>query len=189
MLIYLFSYESSTLEVAYGLDTNSFLNAFFRMASRRGLPSDVLSDNGTNFVGANNELEELAAFEREKIQEKTTSYGVNWPFNPPFPPHFSGVHEVMIKAAKKGTYAILSNADVTDEELLIAVVGAEGLINSRPLTYKTVNPQDPVSPPTTFCTGSWEVGSYQTLWIIQPSILEDAGGESKNSFVISGIGG
>ena len=50
----------------------------------------------------------------------------------------------MIRAAKKAIYAILSCADVTDEELLSAVVGAEGLINSRPLTYQSVNPQDQV---------------------------------------------
>ncbi|XP_068696853.1 uncharacterized protein [Montipora foliosa] len=110
------------LEVAYGLDTDSFLNAFFRMVSRRGLPKDVLSDNGTNFVGANNELEELAGLDREKIQEKTACYGIKWHFNPPLAPHFSGVHEVMIKAAKKAIYAILSSADFTDEELLSAVV-------------------------------------------------------------------
>ena len=41
-------------------------------------------------------------------------------------------------------YAILSSADVTDEELLSAVVGAKGLINSCPFTYQSVNPQDPV---------------------------------------------
>lgn len=132
------------LEVAYGLDTDSFLNAFFRMVSRRGLPKDVLSDNGTNFVGANNELEKLAGLDGEKIQEKTACYGIKWHFNPPLAPHFSGVHEVMIKAAKRAIYAILSSADVTDEEFLSAVVGAEGLINSRPLTYQSVNPQDPV---------------------------------------------
>ena len=132
------------LEVAYDLDTDSFLNAFFRMVSQRGLPKDVLSDNGTNFVGANNELEELAGLDKGTIQEKTACYGVKWHFNPPLSPHFSGVHEVMIKAAKKAISAILSSADVTDEELLSAVVGAEGLINSRPLTYQSVNPQDPV---------------------------------------------
>jgi len=41
----------------------------------------------------------------------------------------------MIKAAKKAIYATLSSADVSDEELLSEVVGAEGLINSHPLTY------------------------------------------------------
>ena len=114
------------------------------MASRRGLPRDVLSDNGTNFVGANNELEELAALDGEKIQENTANYGVTWHFNPPYAPHFSGVHEVMVKAAKRAIYAILGSADITDEELLSDVVGAEGLINSRPLTYQSANPQDPV---------------------------------------------
>lgn len=49
-----------------------------------------------------------------------------------------------IKAAKKAVYAILSCADITDEELLGAVVGAEGLQNLRPLTYQSIHPQDPV---------------------------------------------
>ena len=38
------------LEMAFGLDTDSFLNAFYRMVNRRGLPREMLSDNGTNFV-------------------------------------------------------------------------------------------------------------------------------------------
>jgi len=133
------------LELAYSLSTDSFLNAFFRMASRRGLPEDMLSDNGTNFVGANNELRELTAvLNREEIQDRTANLGVKWHFNPPLGPHFSGVHEIMIKAAKRAIYAILSSADITDEELLSAIVGAEGLINSRPLTYQSASPKDDV---------------------------------------------
>ena len=34
------------LEIAYALDTDSFMNAFVRMVSRRGTPSYVISDNG-----------------------------------------------------------------------------------------------------------------------------------------------
>lgn len=139
------------LEMAYSLDTDSFLNAFYRMTSRRGLPQDMLSDNGTNFVGGNNELKELvASLDKDQIQDKTANQGVKWHFNPPPPagPHFSGVHEVMIKAAKRAIYTILSSADINDEELLSAIVGAEGLINSRPLTYQSANPSDivPLTP-------------------------------------------
>ena len=47
------------LELAYGLDTDSFMNAFYRMASRRGIPNEIYSDNGTNFKGAENELKAL----------------------------------------------------------------------------------------------------------------------------------
>ena len=34
-------------------------------------------------------------------------------------------HEKMIKAAKKAIYAILGKADVNDEELMTAIIGAE----------------------------------------------------------------
>lgn len=137
------------LEVAYGLDTDSFLNAFYRMASRRGLPEVMWSDNGTNFVGGNNELKELVRqLDKDRIQKSAANRGVSWHFNPPLAPHFGGAHEIMIKAAKKAIYAILASADITEEEFHSAVVGAEGLINSRPLTYQSANPEDliPLTP-------------------------------------------
>ena len=61
--------------------------------------------------------------------------------------------EVMIKAAKKAIVAILGNSDVTDEELMTAFTGAETLINSRPLTYQSANPQDdvPLTPNHLIC--------------------------------------
>jgi hypothetical protein len=82
--------------------------------------------------------------DRDKIQDRTSNLSVKWHFNPPLAPHFSGVHEVIIKAAKRAIYAILGSTDITDEELLSAIVGAEGLINSRPLTYQSANPKDNV---------------------------------------------
>ncbi|XP_053400439.1 uncharacterized protein LOC128545940 [Mercenaria mercenaria] len=47
------------LEIAYNLDTDSFMNTFYRFISRRGLPKLVVSDNGSNFIGAARELREL----------------------------------------------------------------------------------------------------------------------------------
>lgn len=67
----------------------------------------------------------------------------------------------MIKATRKAIYAILSRADVIDEKLLSAVVGVEDLMNSRPLTYQSVNPQDPVSlTPKHFLYASKGVGLH-----------------------------
>ncbi len=88
------------LEVAFSLSTDSFMNAFYRIAARRGMPSEMLSDNGTNFLGARNELEELAALDTLRIQRETAYHKVKWRFNPPAAPDFNGVQESMIKSAK-----------------------------------------------------------------------------------------
>ena len=138
------------LEMAYSLDTDSFINAFTRMVARRGKPTYVVSDNGTNFVGAERELRELVeAFDQEKIANKTTQdYAIEWKFNPPSAPHFGGVFEAMIKSAKKAIKAILGNADITDEELHTAICDAERLLNSRPITFVSSDPDDlsPLTP-------------------------------------------
>lgn len=81
------------LEVAFGLDTSAFLNAFYRMTNRRGLPVKILSDNGTNFVGGNRELKDLVkqlSNYQDAIVENTANKGIEWQFNPPLAPHWGG---------------------------------------------------------------------------------------------------
>ena len=75
--------------MAFGLDTDSFLNAFYRMVNRRGLPREMLSDNRTKFVAAERELRELVeALDQSKIAQSTANKGVMWHFKPPLAPHF-----------------------------------------------------------------------------------------------------
>ena len=145
------------LEMAYGLDVDCFLNALNRMINRRGLPEEILSDNGTNFVAANKELCELICKD-QNVQANTTSKGIKWTFNPPYAPHFGGVFEIMIKSAKRAIIAILNNADVKDEELKTAFCGAEALINSRPLTYQSADTKDnvPLTPNHFYYVAKWE---------------------------------
>ena len=133
------------LEMAYGLDTDAFLNAFYRMASHRGLPEEMYSDNGTNFKGADAELKSLLReLDENKIYQSIANKGVTWHLNPSLAPHFGGVQETMIKSTKKAIKAILGKTDINDKELTTAMIGAEGLINSRPLTYQSANPADDV---------------------------------------------
>ncbi|XP_071107331.1 uncharacterized protein [Haliotis cracherodii] len=131
--------------MAFGLDTDSFLNALFRMAHRRCMPKDVISDNGTNFVGAAKELKQLiSGLNSDVLKSNLANKSVKWLFNPPHAPYFGGVFESLVKSAKRAIYAILSSGDVSDEELMTAFTGAEALLNSRPLTYKSAHPQDHV---------------------------------------------
>ena len=123
------------LEMATSLETDAFLNALTRMVARRGWPKLMLSDNGSNYVGAAREIKELVDnMDQEKVQRLTSNQGIEWQFNPPEAPHFGGVFERMIQSAKRAIYAILKEADVNDEELQTVFTGAESLLNSRPLT-------------------------------------------------------
>ncbi|KAK3736479.1 hypothetical protein QZH41_005829 [Actinostola sp. cb2023] len=64
------------LEIAYSMDTDAFLNAFYRMVNRRGLPVEVLSDNGSNFIGGERELRELVEqLDKEKIERSAANKG------------------------------------------------------------------------------------------------------------------
>ena len=72
------------LEMAWGLDTDTFLNAFARFTSRHRVPKEVISDRGTNFVGAVGEITKLTSqLDRRHLQCKTAELGLTWRFNPP----------------------------------------------------------------------------------------------------------
>lgn len=107
-----------------------FFDAFVRMAGRKGWPQQMLSDNGTNFVGASNELKDLvSAIDQDRVQRMTSNKGVTWKWNPPDAPHFGGVFESMIKSAKRTIAAVLGDAEVNDEELETIFIGVESLLN------------------------------------------------------------
>ena len=137
--LYLFIYLATRavhLEMAFGLNTDSFLNAFYRMTSRRRLPEEMYSDNGTNLKAADKELKSLLSqLDPERIKESVANEGTVWHLNPPLAPYFGGVLEAMVKSAKRAINAILGNADITDEELMTTIIGAEEIINSQPLIY------------------------------------------------------
>lgn len=137
------------LEMANNADMDSFLQAFSRFKNRRGSIAHLYSDNGTNFVAANKEIQ--AAIERLNAQgvgDKLANLKVQWHFNPPGAPHFGGAWERLIKSAKIALQAVLHNQHVTDEILNTALTEVEALLNSRPLTHVSVDPTDlePLTP-------------------------------------------
>ena len=59
-----------------------------RFIARRGKPTVVYSDNGTNFVGANHEMQEcLNGLNQDKIASTLSQERIQWVFNPPAAPH------------------------------------------------------------------------------------------------------
>ena len=67
---------------------------------------------------------------------------IQWFFNPPSAPHFGGVWEGLVKSAKKVLKITLNGQLVNDETLLTLMAEIESLLNSRPLTRVSIDPQD-----------------------------------------------
>ena len=154
----LFTYPATRavhLEMAFSLSTADFLKAFSRMVATRGKPEEVISDNGTNFVGAERELRELIqSLDQTRIADDAANKGIKWSWNPPLGSHFGGVFESLIKVAKKTLKVIVGNAGLNDDELQTAIKEVEALMNSRPLSYEGTDPRDePVLTPSHFLIG------------------------------------
>jgi transposase InsO family protein len=114
------------LEMAYSLDTSSFISALDRFQNRRGVPASFHSDNGTNFVGAQRQLAEcLDNLNQSAIITHLNRKRTKWYFNPPAAPHFGGVWERMVRAAKEALSAVLGRQRLTDELLVTTLTHVE----------------------------------------------------------------
>ena len=96
------------LELVSSLGTDDFIMALRQFVSRRGPPEEIRSDRGTNFVGAERELQDaIKGWNNTKICQELQQKGVKWTFHPPTAAHMSGVWERLVQSAKKHLKAIV----------------------------------------------------------------------------------
>lgn len=132
-----FSTKAVHLELVTELSTDSFLKALKRFISRRGLCSEIHSDNATNFVGAENIFKQL---NDSNVQNFLLEQKIKWHFIPPRSPHVGGLWEAAIRLAKYHLKRTLQNQLLSYEDFNTLLVQVESLINSRPLTPLTDDP-------------------------------------------------
>ena len=137
-------YRAVHLEPLTDMSTDSFLQALDRFTARRGTPTRILSDNGSNFIGGHNELRRLwNKRKREEVIRKRET--IQWEFTPPKGPHFGGIYERLIQSVKKALYHTFTPEHTVPWECFhttLAVV--EGILNTRPLAYIGADPRDVV---------------------------------------------
>ncbi|XP_025766185.1 uncharacterized protein LOC112847853 [Oreochromis niloticus] len=68
--------------------------------------------------------------------------GIQWTFNPPSGPHHGGVWERLIKSVKKILNVTLRLQTLDEESLHTLLCEAEAIINSRPITKASSDPND-----------------------------------------------
>lgn len=143
------------IEIAHSLSTDSYIMCFRNFIARRGTPHQMFSDNGTNFKGAERELEQaVSALDKSKMMIEYTSKSVKWTFIPPAAPHMGGAWERLVQSVKKVLMIILKERYPSDESLRNLLMEAEKIVNSRPLTHEPIElDRDEMLTPNHFLIG------------------------------------
>ena len=139
------------IEVTSTLESSSFIQALRRFIARRGPVREMRSDNGSNFVGAHNELlQAIQEMDHEEIRAKLQRENIDWTFNPPAASHMGGVWERQIKTTRKILAGLMDEYGhcLDEESFRTLLCEVEAVINSRPLTTVSGEPDDlePLTP-------------------------------------------
>ncbi|GBM03662.1 hypothetical protein AVEN_134896-1 [Araneus ventricosus] len=158
------------LELVPNMSTDSFLLAFRRFISRRGLCSVLYSDNAKTFKKANSELRKWWKYiNNPEVKKVFASKGVVWKFIVERSPWWGGFWERQIRTIKTCLKKIIGKSSLSIKELETVFSEIEAIINSRPITYLYNEPSEP-SPltPSHFLVGK----RLMSLPVVQPKIEE-----------------
>lgn len=138
-------YRAVHIESVEKMNTEQFILALSRFIHRRGRISIIYADNGTNFVKAARLFGKL---DWNKIQAHMNVHRIQWIFNPPASPWWGGFWERLIRILKDYLRRILGQNKLNKVELDTSLTFVESLMNSRPLTYISEDPDDliPLTP-------------------------------------------
>lgn len=136
------------LDLLESLDADAFLMSLRRFIARRGKPFELLSDNGTNFVGGARELCEAFEAMTPHLKEQLAEQQIAFCFNPPSAPHFGGAWEREVKSVKTALRVVLKEQTVPETVLRTVLTEVEGILNAKPLGYVSsdIADPDPITP-------------------------------------------
>nr|CAI5832998.1 unnamed protein product [Callosobruchus analis] len=140
-----FSTKAVYLDLVSDLTSSAFIACLRRFVCRRGKPRYVYSDNGRNFVGAHSELKELRHFLQTHETELIETFereNIIWKFIPAHAPNFGGLWEAGVKSCKYYIKRVIGLTSLTFEEYSTLLAQIEAVLNSRPLTPMSCDPND-----------------------------------------------
>ena len=121
------------LELIDSCSAETFLRAFRRFVSRRGLPRKMMSDNAKNSKRSAKILKTIAR--AEPVKNHLASLGVTWDFIVERMSWAGGFWERLIKITKDALKRVVGGSSLTFDELSTLLTEVEGVVNARPLTY------------------------------------------------------
>uniref|UniRef100_A0A914IGD7 Integrase catalytic domain-containing protein n=1 Tax=Globodera rostochiensis TaxID=31243 RepID=A0A914IGD7_GLORO len=127
------------LEVAEDYSAEAFLRAFRRFVARRGTPTLIRSDQGTNFVAGAKVIKEkwTDTLLPARVQQQLAHQGVNWFFNTAKAPWKGGSWERLVGITKNALRRSVGRNLLTMDEFSTLISEIEAIVNQRPLTFES----------------------------------------------------
>ena len=129
-------------EIVYKLDADSMINAIVRFSSRRPGVSYLISDRGTNLVGADSILRKEMISWNSSVTDNLRKKGIEWEFIPARTPHYGGFWERMVALFKKHIVSATKGDVLHIDVFNTIVIESENVLNRRPLTPSSSDPND-----------------------------------------------
>lgn len=153
------------LDLVPNLSATAFLRSFKRFTARRGIPSLMVSDNAKTFKTASRFVQEV--LESPEVIQDFIRLQIKWKFNLERAPWWGGIFERMIKSAKRCIKKTVGKSSLTYDELLTVITEVEAVLNSRPISYVSMDDLEEPLTPSHLLTG------FRVLSLPDPPITED----------------
>lgn len=124
------------LEMVTSLSTADFVMAFENFVSRRGIPEEFHSDNGTNFIGGKAQIQQLHDQMYDQNNELTKYFAskrIKFKNIPARASHMGGIWERSVGLVKAHLYRVLKDVRLTARHFDHLLKQIEACLNSRPL--------------------------------------------------------
>ncbi len=139
------------IEMLEDLSTDTFINGLRCFIALRGAVRQIKCDQGTNFMGARNELKAaLKELDTDRLNTFLSEKQCDFVTNAPHASHAGGVWERQIRTVRSVLDATLLLAPdrLSDASLRTFFYETMAIVNSRPLTVDTLNSPDSLEPLT-----------------------------------------
>ncbi|XP_065115485.1 uncharacterized protein [Paramisgurnus dabryanus] len=151
LLFTCFSSRAIHIEMLNDMSTDAFINGLRCFIALRGAVREIKCDQGTNFVGAKNELKNaLKEIDEDRLTVFLAEKQCDFVLNAPHSSHAGGIWERQIRTVRNVLRSTLSLSSdrLDDASLRTFFYEAMAIVNSRPLSVDNLNDPNSLAPLT-----------------------------------------